>query len=57
MQVTGQERYQDVPDKGKYSHAGDAMQYLFLGAVGGDRVVGGYGNKKIDYTYSNLGIV
>lgn len=57
MQVTGQERYQDMPDKGKYSHAGDAMQYLFLGAVGGDRVVGGYGNKEIDYTYSNLGII
>ena len=57
MQVSGQERYQDVPDKGKYSHAGDAMQYLFLGAVGGDRVVGGYGDKKIDYSYSNLGII
>jgi hypothetical protein len=51
MQVSGQERFQEKPDKGKYSHACDACQYLFLGAVGGDRVVGGYDNTvPIDYS-------
>lgn len=50
MQVTGQQRFQDKPDKGRYSHIGDALQYLFLGAVGGDRVVGGYDKKEIDQT-------
>jgi hypothetical protein len=57
MQVSGEDRFQDKPDKGKYSHAGDALQYLFLGAVGGERVIGGYGNKPIDYTLHNRGIV
>ena len=50
MQVSGQERFQDKPDKGRYSHTGDALQYLFLGAVGGDRVVGGYGDQELDYS-------
>jgi hypothetical protein len=57
MQVSGESRYMDKPDKGKYSHAADAGQYLFLGAVGGDRVVGGYGNQPIDYSYINKTIV
>lgn len=51
MQVSGEERFQDKPDKGQYSHAGDALQYLFLGAVGGARVIGGLdGMKAIDYS-------
>jgi hypothetical protein len=54
MQVSGQERYQEKPDKGKYSHACDACQYLFLGAVGGGRVIGGFDNTKpIDYSKQN----
>jgi len=46
MQVTGDSRFQDKPDKGKYSHISDAVQYLFLGAVGGSNVVGGFDNSK-----------
>ena len=57
LQVAGEDRYQDKPDKGKYSHAGDALQYLFLGAVGGNRVIGGYGDKPIDYSQHNTGII
>lgn len=57
MQVSGVERYQDKPDKGRYSHVGDALQYLMLGAVGGDRVIGGYGTQKIDQSESRRGIV
>jgi hypothetical protein len=57
MQVSGSDRYADKPDKGKYSHAAEGMQYMFLGAVGGDRVIGGYGDKEIDYTLHNLTII
>lgn len=57
MQVSGQQRFQDKPDKGRYSHVGDGIQYLFLGAVGGERVVGGYSNKPIDQSELRKGIV
>jgi hypothetical protein len=57
MQVSGQERFQDKPDKGRYSHVADACQYLFLGAVGGDRVIGGYTTKPIDQSEARRGIV
>lgn len=53
MQVSGEARFQDVPMKNKYSHVADALQYLMLGAVGGDRVVGGFGEQKIDYNQTN----
>lgn len=57
MQVSGQQRFQDKPDKGRYSHIGDAIQYLFLGAVGGDRVIGGYGKQELDQSELRRGIV
>ena len=57
MQVSGQQRFQDKPDKGRYSHVGDAIQYLFLGAVGGDRVIGGYGKQKIDQSELHKSII
>lgn len=51
MQISGQDnRFQDKPDKGKFSHTGDALQYLFLGAVGGHRVIGGWDSKEFDYS-------
>jgi len=53
MQVTGDARFMDKPDKGRYSHVADALQYMVLGAVGGERVIGGYGNKAIDYSSIN----
>jgi hypothetical protein len=55
LQVVGEDRFQDVPDKNKYSHIADAGQYLFLGAVGDSKVLGGYGKK--DLIYTNKGIV
>ena len=57
MQVSGSERYQDMPDKGRYSHAADALQYGVLGAVGDRAVIGGYGDQKIDYSSLNRIIV
>lgn len=35
VQVSGDERYKDVPDKNKYSHPHDALQYLCQGVVSG----------------------
>ena len=32
IQVSGQERYRDVPDKGSYSHVCEAGQYMLVGA-------------------------
>lgn len=32
VQVSGQERYRDVPDKGMYSHVCEAGQYMLVGA-------------------------
>jgi hypothetical protein len=57
MQVSGEQRFQDKPDKGRYSHVADAMQYMVLGAVGGDRVIGGYGKQKVDYSATNRMVV
>ena len=35
MQVSGEARFKDKPDKNKYSHPADAEQYLALGFAGG----------------------
>jgi hypothetical protein len=35
VQVSGDERFKDKPDKNKYSHPADAEQYLALGFAGG----------------------
>lgn len=50
LQVTGEQRFQDKPLKNKYSHVCEAGQYLMLGAVGGDRVMGGFGKQELDYS-------
>lgn len=57
MQVTGEDKFFDKPDKNKYSHIAEALQYAALGSVGDDRVIGGFGNKEIDYSYLNRTIV
>jgi hypothetical protein len=57
LQVSGMDRYHDVPDKGKYSHVGDSCQYLMLGALGDRRVMGGMDSKPIDYSSVNQTIV
>lgn len=32
IQITGEERFRDVPDKNHYSHVNDAAQYMLIGA-------------------------
>jgi hypothetical protein len=41
IQVTGDERYQDKPNKNEFSHVAEALQYAMLGAGEGDAVVRG----------------
>ena len=57
LNVSGSDRYVDRPDKNKFSHVADACQYMFLGAVGSDRIIGGYGDSTIDYSSLNDSIV
>ena len=38
LQVSGEEKYQDVPNKNKFSHVADGLQYMVLGATGGDLI-------------------
>jgi len=56
IQMSGEARFQDKPDKGRYSHACEACQYLVLGAVGDHRVIGGWDNTQ-SIEYDNRGIV
>lgn len=45
VQVMGEERYRDEPDKNRYSHVCEAAQYLMIGAGEGRLVVGGHAPK------------
>lgn len=57
MQVSGEDRFKDTPDKGKFSHVAESLQYLVLGAVGDSAVIGGFNNKPIDYSRQARGVV
>jgi len=51
MAVSGQERYMDKPDKGRYSHVADAEQYMMVGAgEGTDLIKSNSWDTKIDYS-------
>ena len=45
MQVSGQERYRDVPNKNQHSHVGDALGYCMLGGGEHRRLIRGNVNK------------
>lgn len=58
MAVSGQERFMDKPDKGRYSHVADALQYLMIGAGEGGNVINVAGSgKEIDYSHTNKQVV
>lgn len=56
VQVTGDERFHDKPDKNKFSHPCEAGQYMMVGAGEGDRVIGTSSswNKPLNYSHMNL---
>ena len=39
VQMAGDERYRDKPDKNRFSHPCEALQYLMLGAGAGETVI------------------
>jgi hypothetical protein len=58
MAVSGQEKFQDKPDKGRYSHVADALQYLMVGAGEGGNIIQGKGwGKEIDYSLTDRMVV
>lgn len=60
MQVSGDARFQDKPDKNQYSHVCESMQYMMLGAGEDDSVMGSMGNNfstQLDYTELDRGII
>lgn len=59
VQVAGDERYHDKPDKNKFSHPCEAGQYMMLGAGEGETVIGRSStwNQKLDYSRITKGIV
>ena len=58
MAVAGQERYMDKPDKGRYSHVADALQYLMVGAGEGGKIIesDSWGDE-IDYSLTDRMVV
>ena len=46
LRVTGDERYTDKPDKNRFSHPHDALQYLLSGAGEGRAVLGKADRRK-----------
>ena len=58
MAVSGQERFQDKPDKGRYSHVAEAAQYLFVGAGEGGKIIQNKDwNTEIDYSITDRMVV
>ena len=59
IQVTGKEMYRDMPDKGKYSHVAESLQYNMLGAGEGkaiiQRVQSGHRTQRAISDYSMFG--
>ena len=56
VQVSGEERFKDKPDKNKYSHPADAEQYMALGFAGGYVVESS--NDYEDYDdFSEVGVM
>lgn len=56
LAIANEDRFKEVPDKNQYSHVSEAAQYLVLGAVGSDQVIGGSKHKKLDYSRTLRGI-
>ena len=57
VQVSGDEKYKDEPDKGMYSHVCEAAEYLLLGAGEDSSVTGPVGNSPIDYSQTDRQVV
>lgn len=58
LQVSGEERFQDKPDKNKYSHVCESFQYGMLGTGEGGKVVGAdTWDTSLDYSKLNRAVI
>lgn len=48
LKVTGDEKYEDKPNKNKFSHVAEALQYLLVGAGDVESVIGTFGAEEFD---------
>lgn len=58
VQVSGEERYRDVPDKGRFSHVCEALQYAMVGAGEGNALIRRKKrrNKNVEIWIPSLGL-
>lgn len=54
LQISGQERYQDKPDKNKYSHPVEAGEYMLIGAGEGYSLITANNDYEDDYEGSHI---
>ena len=54
LQVAGDQRFQDKPDKNQYSHVCESLQYMLVGAGEDSSVVGNSQNWQQPLNYSEL---
>ena len=47
LMVAGEEKYRDYPDKNKFSHPAEALQYMIIGDIKGGEVLGDMGQGDI----------
>lgn len=58
VKVSGDERFMDQPDKNRYSHPADALQYMAIGMGEGTALIASeHSSKPIDYSHSSQGVI
>lgn len=58
MAITGADRFMDKPDKGRYSHVADALQYLMVGAgEGGNIISNDSWAQELDYSQTDRMVI
>lgn len=57
VQVSGDERFHDKPDKNKFSHPCEAAQYMMIGGGEGENVLKSAASMRSKLVYPEMGIV
>jgi hypothetical protein len=57
MQISGEERYAELPEKNIYSHVAEALQYALCGAGEVRATLGRKASKPLDYSRIDRGLI
>lgn len=57
MQISGEERFHEHPEKNIYSHVAEALQYALCGAGQAREIVGRRQPKQLDYSRVDRGLI